>query len=97
MKIVHISDIHCNFGSDFNEKIFDKAACMVNKIDADFVFISGDLTYEGLLSEYELAKEKIKQINHKLVIIAKRSSILVAIAITIRIFISRNFFSISDL
>ena len=69
MKIVHISDIHCNFGSDFNEKIFDKAAKMVNKIDADFVFISGDLTTEGLLTEYKLAKEKLKQINGKLVIV----------------------------
>ena len=69
MKIAHISDIHCNFGSDFNEKIFDKAAKMVNKIEADFVFISGDLTTEGLLTEYKLAKEKLKQINGKLVIV----------------------------
>jgi len=69
MKIAHISDIHCNFGSDFNEKMFDKAAKMVNKIDADFVFISGDLTTEGLLTEYNLAKEKLKQINGKLVIV----------------------------
>ena len=59
MRIAHISDIHCNFGSDFNEKIFDKAVKMVNKIDADFVFISGDLTTEGLLTEYKLAKEKL--------------------------------------
>ena len=69
MKIAHISDIHCNFGSDFNEKIFDKAAKMVNKVDADLVFISGDLTTEGLLSEYKLAKEKLKQIKGKLVVI----------------------------
>jgi len=69
MRIAHISDIHCNFGSDFNEKIFDKAVKMVNKIDADFVFISGDLTTEGLLTEYKLAKEKLKQINGKLVIV----------------------------
>jgi len=69
MKIAHISDIHCNFGSDFNEKMFEKASNMVNKIDADFVFISGDLTTEGLLSEYELAKEKLKKINGKLVIV----------------------------
>ena len=69
MKIAHISDIHCNFGSDFNEKMFDKAAKMVNKLDADFVFLSGDLTTEGLLTEYKLAKEKLKQINGKLVIV----------------------------
>ena len=69
MKIAHISDIHCNFGSDFDEKMFDKAAKMVNKIDADLVFISGDLTTEGLLTEYKLAKEKLKQIDAKLVIV----------------------------
>lgn len=69
MKIAHISDIHCNYGSDFNEKMFDKAVKMVNKIEADFVFISGDLTTEGLLTEYKLAKEKLKQINGKLVIV----------------------------
>ena len=69
MKIAHISDIHCNFGSDFNEKMFEKASKMVNKEEADFVFISGDLTTEGLLPEYELAKEKLKKINGKHVII----------------------------
>lgn len=69
MKIAHISDIHCNYGTDFNEKIFDKAAKMVSKLDADIVFISGDLTTEGLISEYEFAKEKLKQIDEKLVIV----------------------------
>ena len=69
MRIAHISDVHCNFGSDFNEKMFDKAAKIVNKIEPDFVFISGDLTTEGLLTEYKLAKEKLKQINGKLAIV----------------------------
>ncbi len=69
MKIAHISDTHCNYGTDFNEKIFDKAAKMMNKLDADIVFISGDLTTDGLLSEYEFAKEKLNQIDEKLVIV----------------------------
>ena len=69
MKIAHISDIHCNIGNDFNEKIFDKAAKMVNKIETDFVFISGDLTTWGLLNEYEIAKEKLKQIEGKIVVV----------------------------
>ncbi len=67
MRIAHISDTHCNFGSDFNEKMFDKAAKMVNKMDVDIVFISGDITTEGLLTEYKLAKEKLKQLDKKLV------------------------------
>jgi len=69
MKIAHISDIHCNKGTDFNPKVFDKAVKILNKVDADFVFISGDLTTDGLLSEYKLAKEKLKQIKGKIVVV----------------------------
>jgi 3',5'-cyclic AMP phosphodiesterase CpdA len=65
MKIAHISDIHFNFGTDFNEKIFKKAINILNKTDPNIVFISGDLTTDGLLTEYNLAKEKIKEINVK--------------------------------
>ena len=69
MKIAHISDIHFNDGTDFNGKMYEKAVKLLNKVDADLIFISGDLTTEGLLSEYEIAKEKLKQINGKLVIV----------------------------
>jgi 3',5'-cyclic AMP phosphodiesterase CpdA len=69
MRIAHISDIHCNYGSDFNSKVFDKAVKLLNKTDPDLVFISGDLTTCGLLSEYKLAKEKLKKINGKIVIV----------------------------
>ena len=69
MRIAHISDIHCNYGTDFNEKVFEKAVTQVNKLDADIVFISGDLTTDGLLSEYELANKKLKEIKSKLVIV----------------------------
>jgi 3',5'-cyclic AMP phosphodiesterase CpdA len=69
MKIAHISDIHCNKGTDFNLQMFDKAVKVLNKIDADLIFISGDLTTDGLLSEYMLAEQKIKRINGKKAII----------------------------
>ena len=69
MRIAHISDIHCNYGTDFNEKVYEKGIKLLNKIDADLVFISGDLTTDGLLNEYELAKEKIKEIEGKLAIV----------------------------
>ena len=65
MKIAHISDLHFNYGTDFNEKVYEKAVKLLNKINPDLVFISGDLTTDGLLSEYDLAKEKIKEINFK--------------------------------
>jgi 3',5'-cyclic-AMP phosphodiesterase len=69
MKIAHISDIHCHIGNDFNEHVFNKAAKMVNKIKPELVFISGDLTTQGLLSEYEIAKKKLSLIKSRLVIV----------------------------
>jgi len=69
MKIAHISDIHCNKGIDFNPKMYEKAVKLLNKAEPDLIFISGDLTTWGLLPEYELAKEKLKEIDGKLVII----------------------------
>lgn len=69
MRIAHISDLHFNFGNDFNEKIFNKAVKILNKVDADLVFISGDLTTQGLLSEYEFAKENLNKIENKMAII----------------------------
>lgn len=69
MKIAHISDIHANYGTDFNKKIFEEAVKILNKIEKDFIFISGDLTTEGLLSEYELAKEKLEMIDGEKIIV----------------------------
>ena len=69
MRIAHISDIHCNHGNDFNEKVFEKAVKILNNIDSDLVFISGDLTTEGLVSEYELAKKKLEEIACKKIIV----------------------------
>ena len=69
MRIAHISDIHCNFGSDFNEKIFDRGVKILNKYNPDLVFLSGDLTTEGLLTEYEFASNKLKMIKNKISIV----------------------------
>ena len=69
MRLAHISDIHCNYGNDFNEKIFETAVKILNKIESDLVFISGDLTTDGLLSEYELAKKKLEEITCKKIIV----------------------------
>jgi len=69
MRIAHISDIHCTQGTDFNDKIFEKAVKLVNDLDADFVFVSGDLTTDGLLSEYELAQKKTREITSKMFVV----------------------------
>ena len=69
MRIAHISDIHASLGSDFNEKMFNKAVKILNKTEKDIIFISGDLTTEGLLSEYEIVQEKLNLIDGKKVIV----------------------------
>lgn len=69
MRIAHISDIHASLGSDFNEKAFTKAVKFLNEIEKDLIFISGDLTTEGLLSEYEIAQEKLELIDGTKVIV----------------------------
>lgn len=70
MKILHISDIHCNIGSDFDPERFDKGLQLINsEKNVDFVFISGDLTTNGLLQEYEMAKQRVELIDHRCIIV----------------------------
>lgn len=69
MIIAHISDIHCNVGNDFNENIYNKAVKLLNKINPEIVFISGDLTSFGLLPEYKMAKKKLDLIDTRLIIV----------------------------
>jgi len=69
MRIAHISDIHCNHGNDFNSTMFTKATQLLNSYDADITIITGDLTTMGLLSEYELAEQKVSEINGEKIIV----------------------------
>ena len=69
MRIAHISDIHCNKGNDFNPQMFTKATKTLNTYDVDLVFITGDLTTMGLLHEYEIAEEKLSEINGEKIIV----------------------------
>lgn len=56
MKIVQISDIHV--GSQFREEVFDKVIDEVNDIHPSTIIVTGDLTNEGLMKEYEKCKVK---------------------------------------
>lgn len=57
MKIVQISDIHV--GSQFREEVFDKVIDEVNDIHPSTIIVTGDLTNEGLMQEYEKCKAKL--------------------------------------
>ncbi|MFB5597487.1 MAG: metallophosphoesterase family protein [Nitrosopumilaceae archaeon] len=66
MIIVQLSDIHV--GSQFQPEVFDKVLEEVNQINPDAIVITGDLTNEGLVKEYEKCKELISKFNAKKII-----------------------------
>jgi 3',5'-cyclic-AMP phosphodiesterase len=66
MLIVQLSDIHV--GSQFQEAVFDKVIKEVNDLKPDAILVTGDLTNEGLLKEYEKCKGLIAKLNSKKII-----------------------------
>jgi len=60
MKIAQLSDIHV--GSQFREEVFDNVIDEVNDLGPDAVIVTGDLTNEGLLQEYEKCKAKFAKL-----------------------------------
>ena len=61
MEIVQLSDIHV--GSQFREKIFEKAIDEINSLKPEAVVITGDLTNEGLIEQYEKCKKMVSDID----------------------------------
>jgi len=66
MKIVQLSDIHV--GSQFQESKFNQVVQEINEIKPDAVLITGDLTNEGLKSEYEKCKKNLSKLTCKKII-----------------------------
>ena len=67
MIIVQISDLH--IGSQFLEDKFDLLVEEVNEINPDTIVITGDLTNEGLMKEYQECKSLLSKFNTKKIII----------------------------
>ncbi|MFQ6095843.1 MAG: metallophosphoesterase family protein [Candidatus Bathyarchaeia archaeon] len=66
MLIVQISDVHC--GPLFNEETFQTAIEEVNALSPDVVVITGDITEDGILSEFKMAAEEFKRLKAENVI-----------------------------
>jgi len=66
MLLVQISDIHV--GSQFQESVFEKVISEVNELKPDAILISGDLTNEGLIKEYEKCKKLVSRLECKKII-----------------------------
>ena len=63
MQIVQISDLH--IGSQFLQEKFDILVDEVNKLNPDVIILTGDLTNEGLMKEYEQCKLLLEKFNTK--------------------------------
>src|ERR1043166_6312779 len=59
MQLVQLSDIHV--GSLFKQPVFDTIVEEVNKLNPDAIIITGDLTDEGLLFQFEYVYTQIKK------------------------------------
>ena len=69
-RIVQISDTHISPHGHFVEESFNGAINDVNKLDPqpDIVIHTGDVTDNGVLTEYELAVSKFSMLNPKLLV-----------------------------
>jgi 3',5'-cyclic AMP phosphodiesterase CpdA len=61
--IAQISDIHV--GPEFRDEVFQQAVDEINNLDPDLLLVTGDLTENGLLPQYERGAELMKQFDCK--------------------------------
>ncbi|MFQ5476602.1 MAG: metallophosphoesterase family protein [Nitrosopumilus sp.] len=66
MIIVQLSDLHV--GSQFQADVFETVVKEVNELNPDVIVITGDLTNEGLMKEYEQCKSLLTKFNTKKII-----------------------------
>ncbi len=57
--LVQISDIH--IGSLYDQSVFEKIVHEVNSIKPDGIIVTGDLTDEGILPQFELARKELER------------------------------------
>ena len=60
MLLVQISDIHC--GPMFRKTVFQDAVKEINAMSPDVVLVTGDLTEEGLMSEFQTAAKLLRRL-----------------------------------
>ena len=58
MLLVQISDIHC--GPQFRQSVFRSAVNEINTLSPDVVLVTGDLTEDGLISQFQMAAQELR-------------------------------------
>jgi len=66
MLLVQVSDIHC--GPMLRKENLRTAIKEINQLSPDVVLVTGDLTEDGLISEFETASKELKKLKAKKVI-----------------------------
>jgi Icc protein len=66
MLLVQISDVHC--GPMFNQETFRTAIKEINAMSPDAVVVTGDLTDDGIQSQFRQAAKELKQLKAKNII-----------------------------
>lgn len=61
-KIAHISDLHCG-SMYFVPELLENAIDEINQAEVDMTIVSGDLTNEGYLPEFELAQDYLDRLH----------------------------------
>ncbi len=59
MQIVQLSDIH--IGGLFVQSVFDTVVEEVNKLKPDAIIVTGDLTDDGLMIQFEKARKDLER------------------------------------
>ena len=69
MRIAHISDLHCARSHRFNEEAMRSGIKRINEYGPDLVIVTGDLTFDGVKEEYELAMSYLDEIEAEKLIV----------------------------
>lgn len=67
LSIAHLSDIHV--GAKLEENMLEKAIDEINKLNPDLVVVTGDLTDEGLLEEFQEAHKYLESLKCKYLVV----------------------------
>lgn len=67
MLLVQISDVHC--GPQFQPEVFERAVDEINSLNPDALIVLGDLTEDGLLTEFQMAKKELNRLHTKNLIV----------------------------
>jgi len=65
--LVQISDIH--IGSLYDQSVFDNIVNEVNELHPNAIVVTGDLTDEGILPQFERAREQLRRFECRDVIV----------------------------